>query len=64
MPGQHEETGEVPEKVFQLGFEAKVGVCWALREREGRWADIFGTKTMAGRTGGCEELEAHPGSWR
>lgn len=64
MPGQHEETGEIPEKVFQLGFEAKIGVCQALREQESGWADISSTKTKAGRTGDCEELEAHPGGWR
>lgn len=33
MLGQHEETGEeIPEKVFQLGSEATVGVCWVFKE--------------------------------
>lgn len=36
MPGQQEETGGVPEKVFQLGFEAKAGVLPDIN-KAGRW---------------------------
>ena len=66
MLGQHEETGEeIPEKVFQLGSEATVGVCWVFKE-SGR---VGGQTSLARRQwqegpGGCEELETHPRGWR
>lgn len=33
------------------------------RDREGDWAVIGSKKTLAGRTGSCEEFEAHLSGW-
>ena len=61
------------EGISQLGFEAKVGVCWAFKKKKKKWGGGVGSRdhthtlskrTMAGRTTACEELKAHPSGQR
>lgn len=68
------------EGISQLGFEAKVEVCWALKKKKKKGWDrdpnraeiptsrdhthTLSKRTMAGRTMACEELKAHASGQR